>query len=299
MANSNGTLSGTVLARETLKSMRNQFPIFSKIATNFSDQQLKLNQTLKVAIPTVGAAQAFGGSYATSDDMTDSQVDVVIDTHDYTTIKITDQEFSSTGRDLIAEHADLAARNLGDRAVAALVAKVTRAYFTNETVEAAADFGRADCAEIATALRKRSYAGNWAVLHPDTFLALSTDSTVFAPLSSTNATSATEYNEMIRLSGIDWMSWPTMSNPAATTYLQGFAGDRSALLFASAVPQLPTNDIPGRVSNITDPTTGMTIQVREWYDMAAATYYYTLTWYYGVAQGNAGALQRIVTQASS
>jgi hypothetical protein len=60
------------------------------------------------------------------------------------------------------------------------------------------------------------------------------------------------------------------------------------------LPDAPTTVIPGVISTVTEPHTGLSIQLREWYDMTLAKESRTMTLMYGFAKGNAGTLVRLV-----
>ena len=82
--------------------------------------------------------------------------------------------------------------------------------------------------------------------------------------------------------------------PANSEALEGFAAHKSALLIASRVPDMPS-DFSGSIENATDPDSGFTIQLREWYNNEAGARYISATVIYGVAVGNGAALHRITS----
>jgi hypothetical protein len=61
---------------------------------------------------------------------------------------------------------------------------------------------------------------------------------------------------------------------------------------AARQPAAPT-DGSVQVSDIVDPSTGLPIQLRTWYDNTAGKHYLSMGVLYGVAVGNGAALKRI------
>jgi hypothetical protein len=70
-----------------------------------------------------------------------------------------------------------------------------------------------------------------------------------------------------------------------------------AMALATTVPMAPPAGLPiqGNVQTVRDETSGLAIQVREWYDFALGQHRRTSTIMYGVAVGNASTLQRILS----
>ena len=75
----------------------------------------------------------------------------------------------------------------------------------------------------------------------------------------------------------------------------GFAAHESALIIASRLPDAGPADYPMSVENVTDKESGLSLQMREWYDPSAGARHLTCTVMYGVAVGNAAALHRITS----
>jgi len=77
--------------------------------------------------------------------------------------------------------------------------------------------------------------------------------------------------------------------PANAENLAAIALHPSALLIAAR--QVATPSDPGlQVENVTDPTTGLPLQFRHWYDPDGGEYKISMGVLYGVAAGNSGAL---------
>ena len=76
--------------------------------------------------------------------------------------------------------------------------------------------------------------------------------------------------------------------------LAGVAAHKSALAIASRLPEAAGNS-QVNIENVTDPDTGFSIQLREWYEAKEAKRYLSCVAMYGVAKANANALHRIAS----
>lgn len=164
------------------------------------------------------------------------------------------------------------------------------ATFTQSTVCNAANFNVANVANIGTNLTKANVAidGRNLVINPDMALTLKKDSGL-------QAAYAYGGNQTITTGKI-----PKVYNFDVTEYngvipdngeqMIGFACRPQALMLATRVPQTP-EDWYGKVTNVTDPRSGLTIQVRSYYDGAVQRYEWCLI--YGAQVGNPGNLWRI------
>ena len=156
MANSLGTLAGKVVAARVLELIAVQFPLLTRIASNFSDQGLLFNQDLVVHVPTVGSVS----DYSTSDgyvpqDSTTTDRTVKIDQHKHYSVFFNDQEVTSTDRRLIDEQAEPAAYALGKDLFDYAFGKFVAANYPYEHVKAAADFNRRTAIDLNGILNKR------------------------------------------------------------------------------------------------------------------------------------------------
>jgi hypothetical protein len=76
--------------------------------------------------------------------------------------------------------------------------------------------------------------------------------------------------------------------------LAGFIGGQDALCIAARLPNVP---IPtgGMVENITDPNSGFTVQLRQWYSWDDGMWKMSAIAIYGVSRGNTSSGARIIT----
>ena len=305
MANSLGTLNGTIVAQRVLEFLRLMFPALTRIASNYSDDRLLFNQTLVTRVPVVGSANDYdqANGYVSQNSNT-VDVPIKIDHHKHVSISFNDQEVSSTNRNLIDEQAAPAAYALGLDLFTYVFGLVTGANIPNEFVTATANYARPTVTTINGILNKRGVSplGRFGLVSSAAYANLADDITIVGnqnnPTSNTIATGV-----LTNVHGVDIIELPFM-NSATAEKLNGFFGNKSALAVATCVPKdpgqvLPGLPIPGRIYTVTDALTGMTIMVREFYDMGKGKYQYTLTWMYGAAIGIAKAGERVVTAATA
>ena len=77
--------------------------------------------------------------------------------------------------------------------------------------------------------------------------------------------------------------------------LDGFAGGKEGLIIAARVPATPAN-FPGEIDTVSDPDSGLSIQIRKWYSADLGKYFLAMVIMCGAAVGNAAQLCRIVYQ---
>ena len=86
--------------------------------------------------------------------------------------------------------------------------------------------------------------------------------------------------------------------PSNSQNLVGIAGHKSAIALAARCPATPANYV-GEISNVTDPDSGLTIQLRRWYSADIGKYFLAMVGIWGAAAANKTALVRITSTGSS
>jgi hypothetical protein len=81
--------------------------------------------------------------------------------------------------------------------------------------------------------------------------------------------------------------------PENSERLVGFAGIREGLIMAARVPDVPANTGDTMIRVVTDPRTGLSVQVRDRYDGRLGKQEVSFTLMYGFATGNKPVLERI------
>jgi hypothetical protein len=142
-------------------------------------------------------------------------------------------------------------------------------------------------------LSKRYVYGDlFAIFNTDLYYQLFTDSaivdTTFKGVGITEA-------KLPNIHGVnisEYQDFPTSEN------LIGVMGTKESMIFAARTPSdAGWSDLPqvGRISKVTEPRSGLTVQVREHYNMTLGRRQVTFTLIYGVAKGNPRCLERLQT----
>lgn len=296
-ANSFGTLNTTLIAQKTLTTLLAKFPLLSRISTNFSGMPLLFGQSLKVKLATARSAIAYSltNGYVPADGtLTDATV--TLNQHIHDTYQVNDQEASSTNINLIDRFANLSAYALGRAIMDALWNLVLNANYANYSTVASNIFDRDALIDVNKAMDDRYVPDidRVAILNTAYFAALKKDTIVVS--NNTNPASNTiESGILPDVDGVTVIKTATADDNGEN--LAGAVMLPEAMALATTVPSAPPEGLPvgGRVTLVTDDNSGLSIQVREWYDFALGQHRRTSTLMYGVAVGNPAMLQRILS----
>jgi hypothetical protein len=289
-----GTLSPDVVAVATLGFIRQNFPILTAVASDFSDQDVKLNASLITRIVNVPEVQSFSKQYgyaAGSGGTTD--VKVTMDNFRYVTLSFYDDDMSSTSRNLVAESAEAAAYALAKDAADSLMDLATPANFPNHIVSSGADFDRATLASLRAQLVSQG-AGlpRSVIVSPSAFESLSQDVTILSKWNQNVTDSTTNYGMDAEINGIGGfnsvMEYANLTVDDAN--LTGFGFAKNALIVVGRVPTDPSQYIEGVpqnaiIRNISDPLSGLTVQYRAEYHASLGRLDVILAWIFGVGVG--------------
>lgn len=302
MSNTLGTTNATVIAQEALEKLVALLPILGQIATDHSKEKARFGEA--VVVHEVAAAEAIdwskaGGGYVPSDR---SQIDipVTINKHKHHTYGVNVQEASSSRVDLIQRFAMNAAYSLGAAITNDLFALITAANFPHKTVKALGNggdaFDRKQLVLVGNALDKRHVQpfGRFAVLNSDYHSSLLMDNNLLTIMLAGGADAA-KSGMLKDVSGFALSKYTSMSDN--DEFLVGIAGTRTALALATRVPDDPGEGQSNcNITTVTEKQTGLSIQVREWYEPTPGEYRRSYTLMYGVAKGQTDCLQRIVSK---
>jgi hypothetical protein len=299
--NTLGTTNGILIAMKALETLLAKLPFLGQITQDFSDQKAKLNQTIITHVVTPAQAIPFDPAvgYAASP-RTQIDVPVTITDHVHHTYAIGVQEASSTAINLIERFAVTAAYSVGQALVNKVCALIKAAAFPNASVfplGAGGDgFDRKCLIKCGVALGKRFVppVGRFALLNSDYYGSLANDLTVVAQLYN-QGQNAIQSGLLSNVHGFDVSEYVAL--PDNGENLVGIAGTVDSLVLATRIP-----DDPGEgnavvdISTITDPKSGISMQMREWYNADLAQYKRTYTLMFGAAIAQAAALQRITSK---
>lgn len=295
MPNTNATVNSPLIAQTALNTLLAKFPILSRIATDFSSGSVKFNQDIVTHIVTPTVAHDFDPATGyVPDDQAQVDVTVKIDKHAYAGYAITDVERSTSEIDLNQRYADKVAYALGRKVCDDLMALIVAAKFANETEVAQASFGRDSVVDIGTKLNKRFIPdmGRFMFVNSDYYNALQKDEALYKAYITPQAGNVVVSGMLPDVNGFAVIEYSAL--PENAERLVGFAGIREGLIMAARVPDVPANTGDTVIRVVTDPRTGLSVQVRDRYDGRLGKQEVSFTLMYGFATGNAPVIERIV-----
>ena len=216
---------------------------------------------------------------------------MTLDQHKHFTMAFTDLEIAKGGMNMLertfvrpATHAVI------NSMVDALMALVVSSEFGNVATVAAADFGADDVATLAGDLTTLNVPKDERalIIKPSYYASLAKDNAVQASYATTLDASLRNHS-VPRVHGFNVYEYSDI--PSNSQNLEGFACGPEALLIAARQPAIPQN-WSGAVESVTDPDSGLTIQLRSWYEGKDGKQMITLTTIFGVLVGS-NSLKRI------
>jgi hypothetical protein len=294
MPNSHATVNSAIIAQTALNTLLARFPLLGQIATDFSSASVKFNQDIVTHIVTPTVAKDFVPATGyVPDDQAQVDVSVKINKHAYAGYAITDVERSTSEIDLNQRYADKVAYALGRKVSDDLMALIVNANFTNKTEIAAASFGRNTVVDIGTKLNKRFIPdmGRFMFVNSDYYNALQKDEALYKAFITPAAGNVVVSGMLPDVNGFTVIEYSAL--PENAERLVGFAGIREGLIMAARVPDVPANTGDTVIRVVTDPRTGLSVQVRDRYDGRLGKQEVSFTLMYGFAAGNKPVIERI------
>jgi len=293
MANSIGTTNANVIAQRALEILVANYDFLKSSVTDFSSEAAKYNASIythRISATTAQDYSQANGYVASATTQTDVQI--TLNKFKHVSYAVDDQERTSSNINLIERFAGAAAHALGLQMVGDLLALVTSSSFTSALTQSSATFSYASVVSAGITLNNANVPQNdrYAVLAPSFYGRLLNDSTIVA--------NAQISGEQARTAGIGSVAGFNINMysavPSNSITLGGFFAQREALLIAARVPEVPTGvPIPGDISVVTEPRTGLSVQVRENYDVVKGLLQRTYALIYGVKAGETSSLVRI------
>lgn len=296
-----GTTNADVIAQEAITQLTGRLPILKQIASDHSAENAKFGEKVIIhEVQSTSAEEFVPTTGYVAKDRTLVDIPVTINKHKHHTYSVSVQEASSSRVDLIKRFGLNAAYSLGSAIVADLAALMTAGNFTNKTTKALGagldGFDRKVLLQAGAALSKRGLVpfDRFALLNAEYFASLFMDESLLNLL-VLSGQKVVEGNAMPMVHNFGISEFVDLASPAGEN-LVGFCGGRTALGFATRIPDDPGAGFSNvKISSVTDDQTGISIQVREWYNADLGKFNRTYTMMYGVGVGQAAAGQRIVS----
>ena len=290
MANTLNGINLAAIAQSVLDNLSAQHTPVSAFTTDFSSEIADQGESITTRIATaVSAGDASSGYSAT--DVTSSAKTVTLDQHKHFTMAFTDLEIAKGGMNMLertfvrpATHAVI------NSMVDALMALVVNSEFGNKATVTSSNFGADDVATLAGDLTTLNVPKDERalIIKPAYYASLAQDNAIQASYASTLDDSIRNHS-VPRVHGFNVYEYSDI--PTNSENLEGFACGPEALLIAARQPAIPQN-WSGAVESVTDPDSGLTIQLRSWYEGKDGKQMITLTTIFGVLVGS-NSLKRI------
>lgn len=302
MSNTNGTTNVNAIAQEALVQLVAVLPVLKMIASDHSSQEAKQGSTITIHEVQAAAAVDFNpdvGYVASNRSMVD--IPVTINKHKHHTYSVGVTEASSSSVDLIKRYAKTAAYSVGAAIVTDMIKLVTASNFANKTTKALGagqdGFDRKTLLLSGSALSKRNVPAfdRFCLLNADYYASLFMDDSLMNMLTIAGQ-QVVNGVKMPVIHDFGISQFVGLESPANEN-LVGFCGSRTALGFATRIPDDPGINFPQncKIETVTEDQSGISIQTREWYDATLGKFSRSYTLMYGVAKGQTDALQRIVS----
>lgn len=294
MANLNelAGLQLTAIAAEALPVLQKAVPLFSLFSTDFSSDVATVGSAVSTRIPTAMTAAAYTrASGYTPLEASSSAVTVTLNKHYHYTVGYDDSEVGNVGLTKLQNtFIQPAIYSIVNQCQSDLFALITSGNFPAVGYSASyANFGFSGlvaaqkCLDISGSMAPRG-----AILNVNTYYDLLDDVKANYVIGDNTAIRA---GVVGNIAGSRVVMAPTIGTGVG---LAGFVAGKDAIAMASRVPSVQGSSIV-EVANVTDPDSGFTVQLRQWYSPDRGMWMITAVAIYGVAKGNGLSGVRIIT----
>jgi hypothetical protein len=301
MANSFDTVAVDVIAQEALTRLIQKLEFVKNIHKNFSTTALAKGQNVVTHILTEMSAQDYSTSYLNNaEDAVQTDVSIPLDQHKHVTFKLTDAERDASSIDLFNRFAEVASYGLAKGIVDHLLGTNTLgsngATISGSnnidlggnglTMDKLIDLGaKFDADGIPESQR-------WLVAHPSVLADLEKEVTAVTNATFNVSNSIVE-GGVNRIRGFNIYSYNGGILSSTDSQVGAVAGFSDSLALVTAPPSSPPDSAGSSLNYISDPSTGLTIQRRQWYDANTGTYAFALTLYMGAVLTSATRMYKL------
>jgi hypothetical protein len=294
MANTLNGINLAQIANDTLDYLSTEFHPLRAFVRDFSEDIAQKGESVTTRVASSTTTQDLSDGYDLQD-MTSTAKTITLDKFKGHVMGFTDLEVSKSGDAewLKSVFMAPALEAVLDVVMDDLLALVLAATYTSAETITAANFDVDEIADLASDLSTLKVPkAERGLLLPPTYYASIQKDAIVQDSSSYGSPDAVREHAVRRVHGFNCYEYTGI--PANGENLGALALHPSALLLAARQPATP--DAPHvQVENVTDPTTGLPLQFRAWYDANAGVAKVSMGTLYGVATGNATALKRITT----
>jgi hypothetical protein len=287
------TLNGvnaTKISGLTIEAMQTYLlPIFGAFTADFSSDIASSGEAVTTRYVTNPTVQDFSAVRSAQNSVTTART-ITLDRYVGVDIGFSDTEESFSEIDLMNMYIIPAITALGENVTTNVFSRVTASSFTQNTVITAANFTAANIATLAQNLNtaKVPLAPRHIVIPPSYAVTAKRDVSIQAAYAY-GSPEAIRTGRLPDVYGFQIHEY-NGTIPNNSENLAGIATAPQGLLLATRQPKLPRN-WAGSVTSITEPRSGLTIQMRDFYDNQEQRTQFCLI--YGTQIGNPANLWRI------
>jgi hypothetical protein len=304
--NSIGGINLNLIAQDSLTTLLAEFPLISKFTTNFGGEIATRGETVttRIASRVESITDIGADGYAVSD-VTSEARQITLNKHKGFVMGFSDGEVALGGYEVLRRTFIRPAAWAVSKAVLddifALVNETNYPELTAGPVGNrgyvydgdALAFDADAVARISEAFTNRyvPQQGRILIVKPSLYSSLATDPAIQQQYASGTNAPLTE-NLLPRIHGFEVNQYAAFPSGAVAN-MKGIACTSESIIIATRQPALPTNWY-GNVASATDEKSGLTVQVREWYDGDSGKQKLSMSILYGVQKGSVGTLAKII-----
>lgn len=302
MSNNIGGINLTLIAQDSLTTLLAEFPLISKFTTNFGGEIATRGETVvtRIANAVSSPITDIGTSGYAVTNVTSLERRIELTNHKGFVMGFSDGEVAKGGYDVLRRTFIRPAAYAVSKAVMDdIFALVTEVKFPEVSPYGSTVYDGTvaafDADAVATISQKMTerfvpQQDRLLIVTPALYTALAKDNAISAQYASGTNAPLTE-NLLPRIHGFEINQYAAFSTPTANC--KGIACNPESILIATRQPALPQNWY-GNVASATDEKSGLTVQVREWYDGDTGLQKLSMSILYGVAVGNEPTLGKVI-----
>jgi len=296
----NGNLQSDVILQEALDTFSKDLGILGSIHRDFGGEAMRFNQSLQTRIFSVrdktdveDFAQATGYTPGNEDSDMDP-VTITLDKHKFIKFHLTDIEREQTEVSWIADAAKHASHALARKVTEDLLEVALAADTTVGGAISLAAFDTDDIFGLAQAMDQENMpsAGRWLVLDVDAYYQLIKTMTTISNASFDVKPGINRALLDQTLGGFQVYVFNGLNGLTGGT--KALAGYEGSLAMVNRLPEFADASMQiGDIANASEPSSGLSLQLRRKYDVFAAREEYALTIMYGLKAPNDGTTNRL------
>lgn len=310
-----GDLQSDVILQEALDTFVKDLGFFGSIHTDFGGSAVRFNQSLVTRIwakraltDVIGFGTQTGGGYNGGNEDTNAEaVSITLDKHPFIKFHLTDLEREESQVSLISDIAQQAAHALARKVAEDLLTEALQ-NATTQTAVTAANYGMDDLYNLAKAFDDADMPseGRWLVMSTKAYYETLAELTNIANASYNINSGISEASFKQRLAGFDIYTYNGLdgldadSTAGTDKSYDLLAGYRGSLAMVSRLPEFADASMQiGDIANASEPSSGISLQLRRKYDVFDAKEEYALTCMYGLEAPKDSVGNRIFKQKIS